>query len=192
MPNEEDNIIESENNESGEEATEYSEEESEESETEGERPTEAPEARLARFERQAKQLRKKLGKEEKPEVKKEEAEQPTGELDNADYALLAAKGYEEDDEIGIISKYMKKWDLTLREVLKDEDIKDRILKLRRDKDVKNATPSGTRRGGSQSESLEVAMAKFEKDGTLPKDFDLKIKVIEAIEAKENTNKPRWK
>lgn len=120
------------------------------------------------------------------------APEPKSELDNGDYALLTAKGIEDEDEIDFIHKRMTKWDMNLREVLKDEDVQSKLKAMRQEREVKNATPSSTKRGGGQSNDFDLAYAKYEQTGKLPDDFDLRLKVVNAKLAKEEGNKPSWK
>lgn len=159
-------------------------------EPKAEKPKRTPQEELKYFEGRAQRLRKDLGLD-KPEAKPEEKATPKGELDNADYALLTAKGIEDEDEVAFAHKTMKKWDMPLREVLRDEDFQTKLKSMRKEKEVKEATPSATKRGGGASNDVETALAKYEQTGKLPDDFKLRSAVINAKEAKENTNKPSW-
>lgn len=129
----------------------------------------------------------------KPETKTETKVEPkaTGELDETALDYLDLKGVTEQEDIDIIESVIKRTGQTVRQALKDDYV---VAKLKANQDkraVQQAMPSGTKRGGDQSQGLEAAIAKFERTGELPKDFALKTKVVNAIVDKENTNKPSW-
>lgn len=161
---------------------------------------ETPEAEITDWEAEAKKargiaarLRTKLTKA--TEVKKPtetKAETKPGELDNADWALLTAKGIENDDEVEFIQTYMKKWDKGLRDVLRDADIQEKLKGMRLERDVKNAMPSATKRN-SQGEinNLDYWAAKYEQTGELPDNFELRSAVINNKVQKHNSNRPSW-
>lgn len=153
------------------------------------KPPETYEAKLARLERQASQLRKKLGKDDsKPEPKKSES---TSGLDETQLDYLDLKGISDSDEIDIIQKVVAKTGQTVRQALKDDYVIAKLESLRADKSVKNATPSSTKRGGNQSNDVATALAKFEQTGELPNDYALKTQVVNALVDKGNSNKPAW-
>ena len=189
MENEDEVVTEVE--ETTEETTEEVEtEEDQKEEPKTEKPKETPEQKEARLERQLKQVRKQLGKEEPKEAKP--IKQATGELDETQLDYLDLKGVTDDAEIEIIQKVMKKTGQTVRQALKDDYVVAKLEALRKEKEVAKATPSATRRSGaSVSNDVDFWYAKYEKDGTLPDDFQLRSKVINKKLAKENTNKPAW-
>lgn len=159
-----------------------------------EAPEETPEApkkeytaqeKLARVERMRLKYMKELGIEDKPS-------KTTGELDNADYALLAAKGIEYDDEIKLIHEKMKKWDMSLRDVLKDEDMQAKLKGMRIEREVKSAMPSSSKRsGGAAIDNLDYWKAKYEQTGELPDDFNLRVAVVDSKYQQMNQSKPGW-
>ncbi len=160
-----------------------------------EKAKETPEAKLARIEREAKQLRKKLGKEE-PEVKappkaESKKESNPSELDEAVLDFFELKGYEDPDQVEVFTNIMKKTGMTHREVIKDEYALAKVKAIQEEKAVKDATPSSTKRGGSQTNDVETAIAKFEQTGKYPDDFELRAKVVNALAEKSNQNKPSW-
>ena len=86
---------------------------------------------------------------------------------------------------------MQRTGQTVREALKDDYVFSKLKELRDKRDVANATPSATKRGGTQSDGFDLALAKFEKTGELPDDFELRRKVVNAKYEKESSNKPSW-
>lgn len=142
----------------------------------------------------AQRLRTKLLKatEKKIEVPKKE-EVNKNELDNADYALLTAKGYEEDEDIEFIQDKMIKWNKSLREILKDEDVLTKLKGMKIERDVKRAMPGSTKRTGSGVlDNLEYWKAKYDQTGELPEDFELRSAVINSKVERTNANKPSWR
>ena len=128
------------------------------------------------------------------ESKRDEApqKQKTGELDETQLDYLDLKGITDQDEIDLIQKVMRSTGQTVRQALKDEYVVDRLEKLRAQREVKNATPSSTKRSGSgQANDLALAISKFEQTGQLPEDFTLRSAVVNAMEARTNGNKPAW-
>lgn len=127
----------------------------------------------------------------KEEEKEEVKEVKKGELDNADYALLSVKGYEDEEDIEFIHKQMLKWDKSLRETLQDDEIKAKLLSMRQERETKAAIPNSTKRSGKDMSTLELDIARYERTGTLPQNFERRSAVINAKVEKENTNKPAW-
>lgn len=140
----------------------------------------------------AKRTKTKLDKALKPkeELKVEEKPQSEG-LDETQLDYLDLKGITEDEDVKIIEKIVAKTGMTVRQALKDEYVIDKLKTNKDQRDVKDATPSSTRRTGQTSGTLEQAIVKFERDGTLPDDFELRSKVVNAVVDKKNGNKPNW-
>ncbi len=151
----------------------------------------------------AQRLRTKLTKasEKKVEKDKPKDEPPkepvkkepnTNELDENALDFLDLKGIEEDEDITLIEDIVAKTGQTVRQALKDEYV---ISKLKTNKDareVKAATPSGTKRGGATGDTLELALAKYESTGEYPDDFELRSKVINKLEEKSSTSVPGYR
>ena len=135
----------------------------------------------------AARLRTKLTKATEKKVEP----QATGELDEAQLDYLDLKGFTDEDEVGLVQKITAKTGQTVRQVLKDDYFLAKLETLRKDKEVKNATPSSTKRGGGQTNDLDTAVARFDQNGELPTDFKLRSQVVNAIEERSNTNKPGW-
>lgn len=177
MPNEDEIVLE----------TPTEEKPAVEEKPQAEKPKRTPEEELAYFEGRAARLRKDLGKEEPKEVKTQ------GELDDAAYALLTAKGYEAQEDIDLITKMAKKWDLPVREALKDEDLLQKLKNQRIEREVRGAMPSASNRTGQgATDDVSYWLEKNARTGELPKDFELRAKVIEAKEGKYGNNKPAWR
>jgi hypothetical protein len=157
---------------------------------------ETPEQRKARLNRELSRLLKKHpelaeeGEKPKKDAKKSASAKPDG-LDEAQLDFLDLKGVSDQDEINLIEQVVLKTGMTVREALKDEYVTSKLEKLRTDKEVKSATPSGTKRGAAKGDSLDALIDKFEKTGELPNDFALSTKIINAAVEKKSSNKPAW-
>lgn len=144
----------------------------------------------------AQRLRTKLTKAEEKKVVVE-ATKPvkevpkTGELDETQLDYLDLKGITESDDIEVIKSVIAKTGQTVRQVLKDSYVSAKLAENKAEREVKNATPSATKRGGSQNNDLAQALAKFEQTGELPQDFTLRSAVVNASVDRANTNKPSW-
>ena len=79
-----------------------------------------------------------------------------------------------------------------REALKDEYVKAKLDANKAKREVKDATPSSTKRSsGSQGTDVSTALAKFKQTGELPKDFALRSAVVNKFADESNPNKPPW-
>ncbi len=133
-------------------------------ETKAEKPKETLEQKKVRLEGQLKRVKKDLGETEEA---KAEPSKPR-ELDDAAYAILAVKGYENEEDISFIEKQMKKWDMPIREILKDEDMVARLSSMKKAREVKAATPSSTKRSGQGiKDDVDFWYQKYEHEGKLP-------------------------
>jgi len=173
--------------------TEETTEELEEStdDTPVEKPKESLESRHARLSRELKQTEKKLGINGSKAVEKVNVSK-TGELDEAVRDFFDLKGYD-DDEMDVFHNIMKRTGMSHREVLKDEYALSKVTSLRKEREVKEATPSGTRRAGGQSSNdVDYWVTKAEQNGELPKDYELRQKVIAKMTSKGDTSVPPWR
>jgi hypothetical protein len=118
----------------------------------------------------------------------------TGELDETALDYLDLKGITEAEDIKVIETIVKKTGMTVREALKDEFVSAKLRANLEKREVKDATPGATKRSGSTGDTLERAVAKYEQSGykDLPEDFELRAKVVNAVEKKSNPNKPSWR
>lgn len=123
----------------------------------------------------------------------EELKAKTGELDEATLDFFELKGYSDPDQVEVFRSIMRKTGMSHREVIKDDYALSRVKAIQDAKEVKDATPSSTKRSGNQTNDLALALAKFEQSGykDLPEDFSLRSAVINAVEAKKGTNAPSW-
>lgn len=149
----------------------------------------------AKFEEADGKLRRAQTKLDKSKIDKkveEKIKEKTGDLDEAQLDYLDVKGISEDEDIQIIENIVKKTGMTVRQALKDEYVVGKLEKNRAAREVKDATPSSTKRtGGAQGTDVATALAKFEQTGKLPDDYTLKSQVINAFEQKNTSNKPSW-
>ncbi len=116
-------------------------------------------------------------------------------LDDNALDFLDVKGITEDEDIKVIEDIVKKTGMTARQALKDDYVQAKLTANKAKRDVKEATPSSTKRsGGNQTSDLATAIAKYEASGykELPKDFALRSAVVNAIADKQNPNKPAWR
>ena len=120
-----------------------------------------------------------------------EKQSRTGELSETQLDYLELKGISEDTDLKIIERHVQRTGETVREALKDEYVIAKLEANKEKRDVKDATPSSTRRtGAGQTTDVAQALAKFEQTGQLPDDFELATKVTNKI-ADRGTNKPAW-
>lgn len=131
------------------------------------------------------------GAKPEPKPKVVEPKAKTGELDENVLDYLDLKGITEQEDIDVIESVMKRTGQTVRELLKDEYVAQKLKTNQEKRAVQKATPSGTKRAGGEFDGLDAAIAKFEKTGELPSDFALKTKVVNAVVERENKNKPSW-
>lgn len=176
------------------EATKETEETTEETtiKEEVKEPEETLEQKEARLARQLTQVRKKLGKDdEKPVEVSKTTVSKTGELDETVLDFLDLKGITEDEDIEVIQKVMRNTGQTVRQALKDEYVQAKLATLRKSREVKDATPSATRRSSTSTEDISALVRKFEETGKLPENHELAVKVTNALVGKNDTSKPRW-
>ena len=125
-------------------------------------------------------------------LKKEPTPVKTSELDENALDFLDLKGITEDEDVTLIENIIAKTGQTVREALKDEYVVSKLKTNKDAREVKAATPEHTKRGGAQGDTLEIAMAKYESTGEYPEDFDLKSKVVNALEAKSGFSVPSYR
>lgn len=161
-------------------------------EAKAEKPKRTPEEELAYFEGRAKRLRKDLGIE--GESKKDEKPAPAASgLDETQLDYLDLKGISEDEDIEVIQKVIAKTGQTVRQVLKDDYVIAKLAALKAERDVKDATPSSTKRSGtSTSNDVDTAIAHYERTKELPADFQLRSAVVNRLEARSSASKPSWR
>lgn len=146
-----------------------------EEETPEAKPKESDEAKLARLERQAKQLKKRLGVEEKP-AKKEVLKDG---LDRIDKMVLRSEGIKSEDEMALVEEFMRDTGKDVESVIESRSFKAELKALREDKATEDALPRGTKRSSNSSKSnVEYWLAK----GELPPASDVQLR-REVVNAK---------
>jgi len=147
----------------------------------------------------AQRLRTKLTKAEEkkkevvvPTTEPVKETQKTGELHETQLDYLDLKGVTEGEDIDVIQKVMQRTGQTVRQALKDDYVVTKLAALKAERDVKSATPSSTRRSGASTNDIDYWKAKFEQDGTLPDDFELRAKVVDSKYDTLSNNKPAWR
>lgn len=177
-------------------------EEAEEAPEAPEAPTDDPaalKARLQRLEEKAitqrertRSLKAELQKaKQRIEAPKEEPRSKPGELDETQLDYLDLKGITEPEDIAVIQRIVLRTGATVREALKDDYVISKLNTNKAEREVKAAIPSSTKRAGSQVTNLDALIAKAERSGELPDDYELRSQVVDALASKDNPNKPRW-
>lgn len=145
----------------------------------------------------AKRLQTKLTKATEKKLEKPVVTEPvkkeakTDELDENALDYLDLKGVTEAEDIKVIEDVVKKSGMTVRQALKDEYVQAKLAANKEKREVQDATPSKSKRGGSQSSDVATALAKFEATQELPDDFSLRSQVLDAFVNKKTSNKPSW-
>lgn len=163
----------------------------EETETTDSTETESPaelKARLARAEKKIERLKLNQKVEKKVESTLKEK---TGELDENALDFLDLKGITESEDIEVIERIVKRTGQTVRQALKDDYVVAKLEANKKNREVAEATPSNSKRGGSQTNDLASAIAKFESTGALPDNYELRTKVVNEVVARKNGNRPSW-
>lgn len=140
-----------------------------------EKPFETDEAKLARHERQAAQLRKKLG----IETPVASPSKPSNDLDYGQKAYLAANGIK-GKEIDFVKQEMKASGMSLDALLENDYFQAKLEKQRAFEKTAEATPTGKRSGGVPTDSVDYWLTKPIEE--VP--HDMRIKVVNARLAKE--------
>ena len=83
--------------------------------------------------------------EVEPTVVPAKNEQKTGGLDETQLDYLDLKGFTDDADVKIVENIVKKTGQTVRQALKDDYVISKLTANKAKRDVREATPSGTRR-----------------------------------------------
>jgi hypothetical protein len=113
------------------------------------------------------------------------------ELNDAQLNYLDVKGVYEPEDISIVETFVQKTGKTVREALRDDYVTSKLQSNKTAREVQEAMPSGSKRGGNSGNDLASAIAKYEATGTLPTDFGMRSAVINAFVDKGHKNKPSW-
>lgn len=132
--------------------------------TEESKPKETPQQRLARLERQAKQLRKKLGIDEadKPAAPSNKPSSQLSTTDLGTLAYLAQNGVEHAEDISYINEVMQTSGLSLVNVLSKSYVQAELKERQANRKSQDAIPSNSRRSASNSrDKVDYWIAKGE-------------------------------
>ncbi len=122
-----------------------------------------------------------------PEKKSEpEKKEEKKDFDNADYAYLAVKGYETDEEIAFIKGELEKTGKTLREILNYNYVQEELKSIKDEKAAKDATPKGSKRtgGASAKDDVDYWLAKGDEELPPSDQRELRRKVVLAREQRD--------
>lgn len=156
-----------------------------------EKPKRTPEEELKYFEGRAARLRKQLGVDKPDEKPAEKPSSSTGELDYGQKAYLTATmNIKGSAEWALVREYLANGK-SIDDLIDNRHFKNDLQDLRDAAEAKAATPTSTKRSGSSGNDFEVALAKYEQSGELPKDFTLRAKIIDAKMGKSGDQVPPW-
>ena len=155
----------------------------------------AQKERTVQLKQRAKEAEAKLVELAKGSTKGDTTSKADG-LDETALDYLDVKGVTDRDDIKVVEDIVKKTGMTVREALKDDYVVAKLAANKATRDLKDATPSGTKRsGGNQGTDLQTSIAKYEASGydekTLPEDFAQRTAIVNAVAKKNSTNQPAW-
>lgn len=183
MNNEQDEVIVDEVEETNEEVVE----ETEEKPAKADKPKRTPQEELEYFEGRAERLRKKLGKSDKVEPKKEAPTEKPSELDYGQMALLRQEGVRGAGETALFKEIMSETGKDVLATLDSNYFKARLSEFREAQESKDAIPKGKNRSGQTGVTdTDVAVAKFKETGKLPDNFKDRVAVKNAMVAEEQS------
>ena len=183
--NEQDEVIVDNVEENNEEVEENTEEKAE-VKTEA-KPKRTPQEEYDYHTGKAKRLAKKLGINEVEPVKNTPTVKPS-ELDYGQLALLRTEGIKGSSETALFKEIMSETGNGVLDVLDSNYFKSRLADLRESQASTNAIPKGKNRSGQTgSTDVDIAVARYKEDGTLPSDFKTRSAVVKAVEAEEKSS-----
>lgn len=125
-------------------------------------------------------------------LKKEPTQaQKTDELSETQLDYLDLKGVSDADDIDVVQKVMQRTGQTVRQALQDDYVVQKLAANKAKREVQDATPGNTKRGGAQGSDLATAIAKFKETGQLPDDYAFATKVADAVANQNNDRLPPW-
>lgn len=181
--NDQDEVIVDDVEETNEEVAETPEE----TPAKADKPKRTPQEELEYFEGRAERLRKKLGlKEEVEPTKPTQPNKPGEDLDYGEKAYLrSALNLKGSDELQLARDWKKKYGSTVEEMEADEVFLSRLTGLRDSRETMGAIPKGKGRSSHTTvTNLDIAISKFKETGELPKDFETRNKVVDAVTREE--------
>lgn len=138
--------------------------------------------RTKKAEAEAKELREKSSEKPEETKSKDIDNQPSNEPDYAKLGFLEQRGVEHPDDQKIVQDEADRLKLPLTDVLQMEHIKSQLKTQKDERDVKENTPTGNRKGSSKSQQdVDYWVDKKDKSGTYqtPDNLELAEKVIDA-------------
>lgn len=181
------------NEETTEEPTEESEEQSneessEESNEESEAEVEELRAEVAKLKRINDKLNKKQQEPQEPKEEPKESHK-SGELDYGQKAYLKSYGVSGSDELALVKQFQARG-FELDSIVEDDVFTAKLENLRQAKKTEAAIPKGKKRSGQTGTTeLDMAVAKYNETGELPKNFKLRNKVIDKAISKKSNSAP---
>ena len=133
-------------------------------------------------------LAKKLGIKDKVELVKNTQTDKPSELDYGQLALLRTEGIKGSSETALFKEIMSETGKGVLDVLDSNYFKSRLADLRESQASTNAIPKGKNRSGQTgSTDVDIAVARYKEDGTLPSDFKTRSAVVKAVETEEKNS-----
>lgn len=172
--------------ETNEEVVENTEEKVEEKSN---KPKRTPQEEYEYHKGRTDRLAKKLGiKDDKVEIEKNTPTAKSSELDYGQLALLRTEGIKGSGEIALFKEVMSETGKGVLEVLDSNYFKSRLTDFRETQASTNAIPKGKNRSGQTGVTdIDIAVAKYKEDGTLPSDFKTRLAVVKALEIEEKSS-----
>jgi len=125
--------------------------------------------------------------ETKVDTKPPKDSSQSSELDYGQLALLRTEGIKGSEEVALFKEIMTETGKGVLDVLDSNYFKSRLTDLRETKESMNAIPKGRNRSGQIGVTdVDVAVAKYKEDGTLPSDFKTRSAVVKSLEAEESS------
>ena len=182
MPNEQDEGIVTNEEETNEEGAETTEETT--TETKVEKPKRTPQEEYDYHTGKAKRLAKKLGLEGTEPVKETTTPKPS-DLDYGQLALLRAEGIKGSGELALFKEIMAETGKGFLEVMDSNYTKSRLSEFREAQESANAIPKGKNRSGQTGiTDTDLAVAQFKDSGKVPEDFKTRSAVFKKIAEEE--------
>ena len=170
-----------------EETNEEVQENTEETATEVAKPKRTPQEEYDYHKGRTERLAKKLGIKDKVELVKNTQTDKPSELDYGQLALLRTEGIKGSGEVALFKEIMAETGKGVLEVLDSNYFKSRLTDFRGTQESLNAIPKGKGRSGQTGATdIDISIAKYKEDGTLPSDFKARIAVVKALEAEEKS------
>lgn len=175
-----------------EETNEVEVEETTEETAKAEKPKRTPQEELEYFEGRAARLRKKLGVEtENKSANIESKATPKGklnELTDGQIAILRTEGIKSKAELALFKEVMSETGKGVLDLLDSSYFNSRLTEFRTAQETANAIPKGKNRSGQQGVTDDdVAYAKFNETGEMPKDLKSRIAIKNKLIANESTS-----